>query len=219
MEPVSIAVDDRESTDVRECLLNMEKVDVSVERLKSGDYLCDRRVLFERKRLCDFANSIKSGRLFNQACRLASSKYRPVMILEGKSSDLAKSNMGRDSIQGPIINLTVLMALPLLRSRGPAETGRLIVYTARQLGRQPHGSVYRHGYRPKGDRKRKLFVLQGLPGIGPERAARLLDHFGNLESIFFAGTDEIAAVEGVGCHTAQQIRKLVRETSCASYGR
>ena len=51
-------------------------------RLKTGHYLLDRQILIERKRLPDFLSSIQSGKLFEEAYRLAYSRYRPMMILE-----------------------------------------------------------------------------------------------------------------------------------------
>lgn len=217
MGKISIVADDREPRDVCRHLRGMDGAEVSRKRLKLGDYLCDRQVLAERKAFPDFVASIKDGRLFRQACRLVSAKTRPVLILEGRPENSRRLGLRRDSIQGAIISLTVLLGLPLLRSLNAAETARLLVYTARQVRRQPHGAVYRQGYRPKGPRKRKLFVLQGLPGVGPGRAARLLDHFGSLEAVFFAEPDEIAAVKGIGYPTAKRIRTLVRENPLAGY--
>lgn len=210
-DKIEIIADDREPPELTEALGNIEGIEVAIDRLKLGDYLVDPDLLFERKTLPDFAESIKSGRIFQQGCRLASAKHRAVLILEGTSKDALQSGMSRESVQGAIISLTIILGLPMLRSQSKEESARLIAYTARQMERLPHGAIYRHGYRPKGERKRKLFVLQGLPGIGPERAERLLDHFGSLEAVFFAEEDEIADVTGIGYPTAQRIRKLVRE--------
>ncbi len=53
----------------------------------------DERLLFERKTLTDLTESIKEGRLFSQALRLAQSPKRVVLILEGTMSDLRASAM------------------------------------------------------------------------------------------------------------------------------
>jgi ERCC4-type nuclease len=45
-------------------------------------------LVFERKTLKDFARSIVDGRLFRQAIRLANSKYKSVLILEGTGKEL-----------------------------------------------------------------------------------------------------------------------------------
>ena len=73
------------------------------------------------------------------------------------------------------------------------------------------GGVQRHGYRPKSKRKRQLFILQGLPGIGPERAERLLAWFGSVEAAMSASSDELQTVEGIGKSIADKIRWVVKD--------
>jgi ERCC4-type nuclease len=71
------------------------------------------------------------------------------------------------------------------------------------------GGVHRHGYRPKNKRKRQLFILQGLPGIGPEMAGRLLDNFGSVEAAISAGSSELQSVDGIGKRVAERIKWAV----------
>jgi ERCC4-type nuclease len=58
-------------------------------------------------------------------------------------------------------------------------------------------------------RGRQLFMLQGLPGIGPARADRLLTHFGSLRRIFQASPDQWMEIKGIGKHCAAQIANLL----------
>jgi DNA excision repair protein ERCC-4 len=206
-----VVVDDREPADVAACLRGLEGVTVSMARLRAGDYVVDRRVWFERKTFQDFAQSLVDGRLFEQAGRLRSGGGRAVYVLEGTSRDLANVGVSREALQGALITLQVVLDIPVLRSLSVAETARLIVYTGRQLQRQAAGAYQRPGYRPKGRRARQLYILQGLPGVGPTRAARLLDTFGNVESVFIADEEELAGVAGLGARTAAAIRSVVKE--------
>jgi ERCC4-type nuclease len=82
---------------------------------------------------------------------------------------------------------------------------------ARQLDSIARGGIHRFGYRPKDKRKKQLFILQGLPGIGPERAGRLLDKFGSVEGVISAGSDELQSVYGIGKNVADRIRWAVGE--------
>jgi DNA excision repair protein ERCC-4 len=59
--------------------------------------------------------------------------------------------------------------------------------------------------------------LQGLPGIGRERAVRLLDIFGSIEAIVSASSSELQAVEGISQHLAEKIKWTVGENT-AFYG-
>jgi len=177
-----------------------------VTRLRLGDYLLDNRLLFERKTLADLVTSIISGRLFSQALRLAAAPLRPAMILEGTSADLVDSGISWEAIQGALIAVTLFCGVPLLRTRTPDETLRTMLYAARQGQAYAAGTLPRPGYRPRGKLARQLFILQGFPGIGPERAQRLLTRFGSVEGVVRAGTKELQSVHGIGKEIADKIR-------------
>ncbi len=69
---IEILADDRERHGgVIDRLRGYEEVSLIVERLPLGDYLIDEVLLIERKTLPDLVASIKDGRLFGQAHRLA----------------------------------------------------------------------------------------------------------------------------------------------------
>lgn len=81
---ITLIADDRERKNiVIKFLSDMKNVSVAVKRLSVGDYIVDNQLVFEKKTLKDFARSIVDGRLFRQAIRLANSKYKSVLILEG----------------------------------------------------------------------------------------------------------------------------------------
>ena len=114
-------------------------------------------------------------------------------------------------MQGALITVSLILGIPVLRSKNPSETARLIVYIGRQLESMARGGMQRHGYRPKGNRKRQLFILQGLPGIGPERAGRLLDRFGSVETAISASSSELQSVDGIGKSIGDKIKWAVGE--------
>jgi len=195
----------------------MPGVDVRVDRLAIGDYVVDNVFVFERKTLVDIAASIKDARLFRQACRLASDTRRAAFLLEGTAFDLGQSAMRREAIQGALVTITLMLGLPVLRSRDAVESANLMIYAARQARARSTGSVPRRVRRPKGKRRAQLQMLQGLPGVGPERAARLLNEFGSVESVLTASADELETVNGIGPTTASAIKWLVSEPP-ARYG-
>jgi DNA excision repair protein ERCC-4 len=211
--PVQVVADDREQTaEVVKILSALDGVQVVSRRLRIGDYQIN-EWLFERKTLPDFAESIKDGRLFSQAKRLASASPSTAFILEGKGSDLAQSKMRREALQGALISLSLIFQIPILRSLAPGETARLLLYAAQQLKRDRSDHVSRHGTRPKRRRKLQLYVLQGLPGIGTEKAARLLAKFGSVEGVMRASQHELELVPGVGEKIATSIRWVLEPDS------
>ncbi len=209
---LNILADDRESkSNVIESLLEIENVEVDIKRLSIGDYQIGNRVIVERKTLKDFAISIVDGRLFNQMVRLANSKSQGVLILEGTAGNPVDIGVAREAMQGALITVSLIMGVPVLRSKNPAETAKLIIYIARQIESISSGGVQRHGYQPKGLRYRQRYILQGLPGIGRDRADKLLDRFGSVEAVISAGIDDLQTVDGIGKNIAEKIKWAVSE--------
>jgi len=211
-DPIQITADDREcKSEVIKMLSEIENVDVSIQRLSVGDYQICNRVIVERKTLKDFAVSIIDGRLFRQMIRLANSISTGVLILEGTTSDTVDLGMARAAMQGALITVSLILGIPVLRSKDPFETAKLIVYVGRQIESMARGGVQRHGFRPKDKPNTQLFILQGLPGVGPERAGRLLDRFGSVEAAISASSSELQSVDGIGKSIADRIKWAVSE--------
>ena len=210
--PINIIADDREcKSDVIMSLSEIENVDISIQRLSVGDYQIDNRLIVERKTLKDFAVSIIDGRLFKQMICLANSNSDGVLILEGTSRDMVEIGITREAMQGALITVSLILGIPVLRSKDPSETAKLIVYIGRQIESIAIGGLQRHGYRPKSKRKRQLFILQGLPGVGPERAGRLLEKFSSVEGVVCASSNELQTVDGIGKSIADKIKWAVGE--------
>ena len=216
--PVPIVIDDRERASPLPAELARTGVfALEVKRLALGDYLVDGRFLFERKTLPDLALSIQDGRLFGQALRLVQSPLRAALILEGTAADLDGLGMRWEAMQGALVTVTLFIGLPLLRCRTPAETARTFEFVARQGRTVAGGALPRRGRRPRGKAAWQRYLLQGLPGIGPARAARLLERFGTVEAVVAADAAALAAVPGIGRNTARALRWAVEEPR-ADYG-
>jgi ERCC4-type nuclease len=67
----------------------------------------------------------------------------------------------------------------------------------------------RYDRKPKRLATRRLFVLQGLPGVGPALARRLLARLGSVERVVTAEAAALETVRGVGPTKAARIRELV----------
>ena len=204
-----VVVDDRERNSgiVRE-LEKRKDASYCFERLTAGDYKVDGAILFERKTGRDFRQSLVDGRLFSQAKRLADDPLPALLLLEHtKQSD--RPRVAVEALEGALVTLPLIFGVPVLRSNGAAQSVRLMRCASRQLARYAAGAVSRPGYRPKGLRKRRLYVLQGLPGVGPRRAESLLNALGSVEAVFSADVKTLAAVPHMGKETARAIRRVV----------
>ncbi len=214
---IKIIMDNREGrSGMLQALQSFDDISLSIEHLALADYKVNDHLLFERKTFIDFAASIKDGRLFSQACKLVQSSTRGIIILEGVAQDFAQIGVKREALQGALITLSLSFGIPVLRSKNCYETVQLMRYTAWQDHHHSTGVLFRKPMRPRGKRRIQLYILQGLPGVGPLRAKRLLESFGSVEAVF-ANLDRIVNIDGIGEYTAQKIRWAVSEQSPANY--
>jgi Fanconi anemia group M protein len=181
---------------------------VEMSRLPTGDYLIDDRILIERKTRVDFIASLIDGRLFPQVARLAHSKYRSLMLIEGPEPSTAP-DVHPHSVAGALVSIAAMWRLPVLHSTDVDESYRLLRFLAEQGNQCCQTVLPRYDRKPKRLATRRLFVLQGLPGVGPGLALRLLRRFGSVERVFTAEADALAAVPGIGPKKAAGIRETV----------
>ncbi len=183
--------------------------DVRMERLDIGDYCIDGRVVIERKTYADFAMSLADGRLFPQAAALARSPHRPIVLLEGPKPP-TMPDVHPQALKGALISLAVMWRLPVIHARDPEDSLRVLRFVAHQVGNLDPGILRRYDRKPKRLASRKLYMLQGLPGVGPALASRLLFQCGSIERVVAADEDTLMHVRGVGRKKAARIRELVR---------
>jgi DNA excision repair protein ERCC-4 len=207
-----IEIDDREiASPAAGALARIEGVAVEVRRLLCGDYCVDGRLFVERKTARNFSASVRDNRMFLQAARLAGAPGFGLVIIEG--SDFygdPSSAIPKASVMGAVACLIVAWGIPVLFSGNPGDTAAWIVAAGRQAGDlSSRRAARRPGVKPRSRRKLMEFLLQGLPGVGPDRAGRLLERFGTIEKVMTATEDELRAAAGIGEKTAHRIRALV----------
>ncbi len=209
---IPIIADDRErKSDVVDELLKLPQVQLTIQRLPVGDYLVAGRLLFERKTMLDLAASIRDGRLFAQAKRLAAAKEMPALILQGAGSDLRAQGMSREAIQGALVSLAFRFGIPVLRARDGNECASLMLYAAMQTANGKRVHLRRPTGLGKNTQRRRLYILQGLPGVGDVRGRNLLERFQTPANVFTASVDELKQVRSIGRIQAEKIYSLIHE--------
>jgi len=177
-------------------------------RLTAGDYLIEDEILVERKTVADFSTSLVDGRLFPQVSRLARSLHRSLVLIEGPPGR-PMPDVHPHAVQGAIVSLAVMWRLPVLHTSGPEDSLRVVRFLASQAGRPQDRGLRRYERKPKRLASRRIYVLQGLPGVGPALATRLLNQFGSVEGVVTADVDTLRQVRGVGPKKAARIWELV----------
>jgi len=175
-----------------------------MDRLDVGDYCVDGGVVIERKTYLDFAMSLADGRLFPQAAALARSPHRPIVLLEGPKPP-KMPDVHPHALKGALLSFGGHVAASCTRSRRLAADPAISRTTTGQNG----GHLSSTLRKPKRLASRKLYMLQGLPGVGPALANRLLLQFGSVERVITADQNVLMEVRGIGAKKAQRIRHLV----------
>ena len=183
--------------------------DVQMMHLPIGDYFIGGGVIVERKTYADFATSLTDGRLFPQAATLARSPHRPVVLLEGPKPR-HMPDVHPHALKGALVSLAVMWRLPVLHARDPEDSMRILGFLARQLAQSAPGILQRYDRKPKRLASRKLYMLQGLPGVGPALANQLLRQFGSIERVITAEETALTQIRGIGPRKAARIRELLR---------
>lgn len=190
-----------------ELLRKSQDFEVRIARLTAGDYLVDDEVLIERKTIVDFAASLVDGRLFPQAARLGRDGRRSLVLIEG-SPAASTPDVHPHAVQGALVSLAAMWRLPVLHTSDPEDSLRVIRLLATQVGGSER-TLRRYARKPKRLASRRLFVLQGLPGVGPALAVRLISQLGSVRNVVTAGINQLQQVRGVGPKTATRILELV----------
>ncbi len=204
-----VIVDTREKSKIINNLLNA-KIPIQIESLDIGDYIIGRYII-ERKTLEDFARSIYDGRLFNQLRNMASlkdMKYRPLLLIEGKYSDMVKLGNIR-SFFGAIISTLFDLDIPIIYTSTEDETSIVLELLYKKIyNRGEKSQKIRLEKKPKDIIEIQKFVLSGIPGIDTKLASRLLDKFGSLRNIANASVSQLMSVRGIGPELALRIYKI-----------
>ena len=199
-----ITVDYREAASGIIDRLHNLGMNVETNTLSCGDYLINDSITIERKTGKDFLVSIIDGRLFSQVSELKKGCNSPLVLIEGNpfKTDI---KMNASAIRGAILSIQSVWYVPVLYSRGKEDTGDILVTMAKQNRIQSEELALRHGYRPKRLISKQLYLLQGLPHVGPVLAKRLLGHFKTAKNVMNATESELMQIDGIGKGLASKI--------------
>jgi DNA excision repair protein ERCC-4 len=205
---LKITVDYREKASGIIDLLTKEDISVEVKKVPYGDYIISNSITIERKTAKDLLISIIDGRLFSQLSNLKKYCINPILLIEGNpyKTDLNFDNM---AIKGALISAQVIWYVPVIYSRSKEDTKDIFMMIGRQDETYTDVIPLRGGYRPKKLKSKQLFILQGLPQVGPMLARRLIERFSSVSKVMNASIDELTEVEGIGKVSAEKIREVL----------
>jgi len=186
--------------------------------LKVGDYsTLSNRIGIERKSSEDFISSIYDGRLFDQVRRLSETYKRPILLIEGGLEEALMFTRRPRVVWGAIARLLADYNISIVSTPSYVETAELIrLIVEKEDEAAERVEVVRAKPKLYTMREKQLFIVQGLPGIGPRLARKLLERFKTVKAIFMAKPVELEIV--VGKKRAQRILEVINYPYRASRG-
>lgn len=209
--PTPILVDSAESASQIDRHLTSLGFMIEKVRLDVGDYQIAGQMVIERKTANDFVASILDGRMFSQAAMMKASGMRQVFIVEGDLSRI-QSQMQPEALAGAQSALVAIYDASLVFTDGPMGTARLIGRLHKHLTEGLGYEIPMRGPKPKDPSVQALFIVESLPGVGPESARKLLKHFGSVKAVMAASADDLSKVDGIGKKSAEKIAGAVSAT-------
>jgi DNA excision repair protein ERCC-4 len=208
MHNPKITVDYREkSSGVHDLLINCGAL-VKITKLSYGDYIINDQITVERKTADDFLLSIIDGRLFNQLSNLKKFCNHPILLIEGNPYK-SSYQFDRMAIKGALVSTQVIWYVPVIFSRTKEDSRDVLLMISRQVRSCIDVAPLRGSYRPKKLKSQQLYILQGLPKVGPKIAKRLLAHFKSISKVMSASAQDLSKIDGMGKISAEKIREVL----------
>ncbi len=210
MTRIGIVADTREATSGIPGLLRKGGIAVEMKRLDVGDYVIAQYAV-ERKTARDFITSLYTGRLFDQADRIAKSYKNFLLVVEGETQETLAGLKNPRVYWGTILALALNLDFKIFFTFDQEQTADLLYVLAKRVYRRRTATKPLLARKPRMGTTSdwQLAIVEGLPTIGPKLAERLLASLGSVRNIFRASRLELALKGRIGHARAKQIEELL----------
>jgi ERCC4-related helicase/ERCC4-type nuclease len=212
---MELVVDQRETAGPVPKLLLARGVRIKSQTLLVGDYQLPSGALVERKSAADFAASLRDGRLFEQGRRLGEAG-RAILVVEGDLAEVTARILPA-SYHGAVASLIADHGLSVVTVADAQSTADFLFALSRRasLDAKPLPAArFQKRHQTAGEELR--FLLEGVPGVGPVLADRLLARFGSVSAVCRASLEELASVEGMGRERARTLHEILNRAYAPS---
>ena len=207
---LKIAVDHRERNIANE--LKELDFDIEIKDLKAGDFVLSDKVGVELKTKEDFVNSIVDGRLLKQLKLLRENFEIPLLIVQGEEDIYSMRNVHPNAIRGMLAAITISYSIPILYSQNVKDTASILKIIAKREQDPNLKSFYlRNERKPLTLKEQQEYIIESLPGVGPNLSKSLLKNFKSVKNVFSADIENLKEVEKIGKKKAEGIRKVIDE--------
>ncbi|MBS3151434.1 hypothetical protein J4443_03595 [Candidatus Woesearchaeota archaeon] len=216
---MKILLDNRERSSGIKKELIKQGLEVFEQQLTSADFIIktktlDGRILtlgIEKKTINDFLNSIIDKRIISQLIEMKRHFDLPILIIEGTENIYAVRNFHPNSIRGMLASIVIDFQTPILYTRNIRDTANLLAVIARRLEKPRSLPSLLKKRKPLTLKQQQEFLIESLPGIGPQISRSLLTRFGTIKNLVNAKEEELMQIEKIGKIKASQIKKVLEE--------
>lgn len=191
---------------------------VDIEMLYAGDLAYpEKSLVFERKEILDFAQSIVDGRVFRQAKKMKSNYEHCYLIIIGNENELYTNRfntVGENRFIGVIGELLAIDDIKVMWVQNRRQYWKLIMSVAKKIGtdeKEHRGFVTKK----VGNNNIELSIICQVPGVGPKIGIDILAQF-SLFELFEAREKDLQQIRGVGKVLSQEIKKVFRSNKNGS---
>lgn len=212
-QPVEIEVDHREPEEIDAYLAQVENVVVTRKHLPLGDFLINGHIVVERKSTRDFALSVQSHHLFDQAQRMG---FQPgmlgVVLVEG---DVFGEALGmlESQITGALTCLSFVQSMTVFQTKHLQHTAYVLAKIAQHDRNGLGYNLTLRKSKPTAILDAQRFILEGFNGITTVMADRLLREFGSVGRVLAATEAELLKVKGMGKKRVQDLLALIHASA------
>lgn len=169
----------------------------------------------------DFIASLADGRLYQQV-ELMKQLDRSMLIIEGygnwtRDGLLAdqRLNFTRQQMWALFFSISFEFGLQIFQVKDINETVRILGALDGWAQKEKHNSLrtrpgpQKDAWGRRGNKEYAAHLLMSFPGIGPELAARMVEHFGKAPIRWEVTEEELRKVPGIGKDKARKIHEAL----------
>lgn len=176
-----------------------------------GDYAVG-DFLIERKRWAEVAGRMleTDRHLYWQLEKLKvaaeAMEVTPALLVEGDlGAALEHTQLPRERMARYLAGVS-RMGIHCMLSVDSENTAKILC----DLEEDDYPDVQRTRGSPPSREEEPRYIVEGIQGLGPSKAKKLLEHFGTVHGVVTADVEEIASIYGFGDKTAQQVYNAFR---------
>jgi len=207
-----VHVDSREANSGITKKLHDLGINIKVKALAVSDFMVSERVGIERKTVRDFVDSLIDKRIFLQIKNLRENFEKPIVIVEGTEDIYSMRKIHPNAIRGMLSTIAISFGVPIIYTKNQQDTAELIkVISLREQKPDSKEIGLRLEKKPITTKEQQEFIIESLPGIGPNTAKILLSKIKSIKKIANAKSRELEKIDGIGKKRAEEIERIVNE--------